>query len=175
MAHGIDFSKIDQIAYQGFNTEEKRKYRDSLLDANFTIVEDKDNPFTAPQSAPVASPPPTPAKSQPPQRAASESKPEAFTDHTGGRSYNQRYRMAHDYHKAHNPPVVDRAYWKTHTPGEDDIPDSEAQYWTQAAADMDSVSEAGRNDPFLIGLLSAVYAELESEYNAIREEAHKCT
>jgi len=168
MAQGIDFSKLEKIAYQDFDTAEKREERDALLEAGYTIVELPENPFSAP-------PPSAPAKPQPeppePQRSAPEGKREAFTDHSGSRDYNKLYRIAHNYHKAHTPPVVDIEYWRTHTPGEDDIPEAEGKYWTKAAQELGEASRSGGDDPLLIDLLGALYSELEREYNAIREEA----
>ena len=156
----LDFSGLNKIAFKGFETEEAREERDSLLQAGYTIVDSPENPFTA--SAPV--------ESSAAQRTPSERKREAFTDHTGGRDYKRLYRAAHDFHQRHNPPEVVRDYWKDHRPGEDDIPEAEAQYWTRAAQDIAETSAAGNNDPFLMALLSAVYEELEREYNALRAE-----
>lgn len=170
MAQGIDFSKIDSIAYQGFDTEEKQEARDSLLQAGYTFVDSPENPFTAPQASASMETHPEPVQ---PKKEAPERKREAFTDHSGSRNYNRYYRVAHDFHKAHTPPVVEAEYWRTHTPGEDDIPEAEAQYWLQAARDISSCSASGENDPFLMALLTSVYDEIEQEYKAIREEAHR--
>lgn len=170
MAQGIDFSMIDKIAYQDFDTEEKREERDSLLQAGYTFVDSPENPFTAP-------PPSAPAETQPeptqPKKAAPERKREAFTDHSGSRDYNKLYRIAHDYHRKHSPPVVEAEYWRTHTPGEDDPPEAECEYWLQAARELGEASESGGNDPFLMDLLTALYTEIEREYKALREEAHR--
>lgn len=148
----LDFSGMNKIAYKGFNTAEEREERDSLLQAGYTFVEAPDNPFTA-SAAPQTS--------------------SAFTDHTGGRNYKRLYRIAHDYHQRNNPPIVVLDYWKDHTPGVDDIPEAEAMYWERASQDIGAASAAGGSDPFLTGLLLAVYAELEREYEALRAEAHR--
>ena len=169
MAQEIDFSMIDRIAYQDFDTAEKREERDSLLQAGYAFVDSPENPFTAAQTSAQATPQPEPTQ---PQRAASERKKEPFTDHSGGRDYNKLYRVVHDYHKAHTPPVVDIEYWRTHTPGEADIPEAEDHYWTEAAQAIGEVSAKGENDQLLMGMLIAVYDELEREYKAMREEAH---
>lgn len=163
----LDFSGMNKIAYKGFENAEER---DSLLEAGFTIVSPQDNPFTAPQSAPVAPPPSAPVILPENLRAPSERKKEAFTDHTGGRDYKKLYRIAHDFHQRHNPPTVVRDYWKDHRPGEDDIPEAEAQYWIEAAEDLGRTS-AANSDPFLMALLTGIYEELEREYKAIRAEA----
>lgn len=168
MAQGIDFSMIDRIAYHGLETEEQREARDSLLQAGYTFTDSPENPFTAP-------PPSAPAEPQPettqPQRAAIERKKEAFTAHSGERDYNRLYRVVHDYHKKHSPPVVDMEYWRTHTPGLDDTPEAELMYWTETAEAAGEISAAGGNDPLLMAFLAAVLDELEREYKALREEA----
>ena len=170
----LDFSAIDKISAQASAPPETRTpeagVQTSFLQAGYTVVESPENPFTAPQTS-------APAKSQPeppePQEAASEGKEEAFTDHTGSRDYNRLYRIAHEYHRKHSPPVVDREYWRTHTPGIDDTPEAENQYWIEAAQELGEASVSGLNDPFLMGLLCALYAELEREYKTLREEAHR--
>ena len=163
---GIDFSMLERIAYRDADTPEKQKERDSLLQAGYLFVDSPENPFTAPQ-------PSAPPESPPPQRKASGSQREAFTDHSGGRDYNNLYRVAHDYHRKHSPPVVEREYWKTHTPGLDDTPETELVYWAEAAKDMRETASAGSNDPFLMGLLTAVYGEIEREYKRIRNGAQE--
>ena len=170
MAQGIDFSKLDRIAYQDFDTEEKREERDALLQAGYTFVDSPENPFTAPPPSAPAEPQPEPPQ---PQRAAPERKREAFTDHSGDRDYNRYYKIAHEYHRKHSPPVVDMEYWRTHTPGEDETPEAECEYWIQAAKELGEASYSGGNDPFLMDLLTALYTEIEREYKAIREEAHR--
>lgn len=170
MAQGIDFSKLDKIAYQDFDTEGKREERDSLLQAGYTFVDSPENPFTAPPPSAPAEPQPEPPQ---PQRAAPERKREAFTDHSGGRDYNKLYRTAHNYHEKHSPPVVDVAYWKNHTPGVDSLPEAEDKYWMRAAQELGEAAQVGGDDSFLMDLLLAVYSEIEREYKAMREEAHK--
>jgi len=56
------------------------------------------------------------------------------------------HRAAYAYHERHDPPQ--------------DTP----EYWEWAAADLAAVSCQHNNDPFIIGLLQAVYAELERGY-----------
>lgn len=174
MAGKIDFSMIDRIAYQGFTTEAQREERDSILQAGYMFVDSPENPFTAPQ--PSAQPKPQP-KPQPeplqPQGGAPERKREAFTDHSGGRDYNKLYRVVHDYHKKHSPPVVDTEYWRTHTQGLDETPEAELKYWEEAAADAGETSTVWNDDPFLMALLIGVLDELEREYKALREEASR--
>lgn len=168
----LDFTGLNQITLKGFETEEEQEARDSLLQAGFTFVKSPDNPFTAPQSS--AAVPVSPASPQPitaPSPASSGGKGAPFTDHTGSRSYKRMYRQAIDFHQRHAPPHVEREYWRTHTPGEDDIPEAEARYWDETTKDMIRTSAAGNNDPFLMGFLMAITDELEREYMACREEA----
>ena len=93
-----------------------------------------------------------------------ERKIEASTDAYSARNYKPLYRAAHDFHERHNPPTVDREYWRTHTAGEDEAPQVELDYWVSTAADMGAIAGAFDNDPFLTGLLAQVYLELEREY-----------
>lgn len=176
MAQGIDFSMLDRISAQAAETAEEQETAEpapeqiSFLQAGCTSVESLEDAYTAP-------PPSAPAEPQPetpqPQEADPERKKETFTDHTGDRDYNSYYRAAHDFHKKHFPPVVDREYWRTHTPGEDQPPESETNYWIEAAQDVSAASASGLDDPFYIDLLAAVYDEMEREYKALREEASR--
>ena len=150
----LDFSGITRIAYKGF--EDQPEERDHLLEAGYTLVDGVDLPFDQPQQ-----PEPAPA----PQASA-------LCDHSGGRNYKKMYRAAFDYQARHNPPEVNREYWKSHEPGSDPPPPEELAYWERAAQDVGQTSAAGGNDPFLMDLLMAVYNEMEREYKAIREEAH---
>lgn len=77
------------------------------------------------------------------------------------------YRAAYDFHLRHNPPRVDTAYWRTHTPGIDDPPQAELDYWQEVAEDAARISEG---NPFLSALVSAVIGELEREYNSARPQ-----
>lgn len=47
----LDFTALNQLAYKGFETAEEQEKKDALIEQGFTIVEDKENPFTAPQTA----------------------------------------------------------------------------------------------------------------------------
>lgn len=154
----LDFTGLNKIALKGFETAEEQETRDSLLQAGYTFVDAPDNPFTAPQTS-VPVPPPSGGKGAP------------LSDHSGSRDYKRMYRAAHDFHQRHTPPHVEREYWRTHRPGEDEPPETELRYWTETAEDVGKTSAAGGNDPFLMDLLTAVMSEIEREYNAIREEA----
>lgn len=170
----LDFTGLNTITLKGYDTEEERQQRDSLLQAGFKFVNPPDNPFTAqaPQTSAAGSA--SPASPQPitaPSPASSGGKGAPFTDHTGTRSYKRMYRQAIDFHQRHAPPMIERDYWRTHTPGEDDIPAAESKYWDETTKDMIRTAAACNNDPFLMGFLMAITDELEREYMACREEA----
>lgn len=94
-----------------------------------------------------------------------------FTGTDQRRNYRSMYRAACDFHERHNPPRVEAAYWESHIPGTDDPPPSEVEYWQQTAQDASDTARTHGNDPFLIGLLTTVYEELEREYEQMRETA----
>lgn len=62
------------------------------------------------------------------------------------------HRAAYAYHKRHDPPQ--------------DTPD----YWEWAVTDLGAVSNLHDNDPLIMGLLKAVYAELERGYARLLAE-----
>lgn len=153
----LDFSGINKIAYKGF--EDQPEERDSLLSAGYTLVDGIDLPFDQAQPEPDAAP-----------------QASAFADHSGSRDYKRLYRVAFDFHDQHNPPTVNREYWRNHEPGIDEPPAEELAYWERMAQDMGEAAakvESGSSDKLLIDLLIAVTDELEREYKAIRDEAHK--
>ena len=151
MGKQIDFTGLNKLAYQGF--EEYPEERDSLLEAGYTVV-DEPVPFEAQASAPKQ-----PSASAPP-----------LSDPSGSRDYKRLYRMAFDFHQRHNPPTVDREYWRVRIPGVDDTPEAELRYWEEAAKDLSETASAGKGDPFLQALLVAVYEELERQYKALRDD-----
>lgn len=67
------------------------------------------------------------------------------------------YAALFRFHERHSPP----------TPGDDDG----ALYWAATSEDMTATAEQFDNDPFIIDLLCVVFAELEREYKAIRQQA----
>lgn len=159
----LDFSKLDSLAYRGFEGAEAQAEKDKLIEQGFTIVEGIETPFSASAA-------PDKTKAAPPPKIPSKGQIEPFTGHDGSRDYKKLYRAAHDFHKSHNPPTVNRDYWKTHTPGLDDTPEEELSYWEHIAEDYGKTA-AAYNDPFLTGLLIEIMNELEREYKAIREAA----
>ena len=161
---GLDFSKLDSLAYRGFNGAEARAEKDKLIEQGFTIVEGVETPFS-PSAAPEQ------PKANPPAGSPSQRKLAPFMSMDGSRNYRTLYRIACNFHEAHNPPTVNRDYWKTHTPGLDDTPEDEIAYWERMAKDIGETSAAGGSDPFLTGLLCAIMEELEKEYKTGREAA----
>ena len=94
-----------------------------------------------------------------------------FTGMDARRDYRAMYRAAFAYHEQHSPPQVDRAYWQTHTPGIDDTPQLDLEYWAQAAKDICEICSRFDNDSFMTDLLTGIYSELEREYKAARQQA----
>ena len=96
----------------------------------------------------------------------------AFTAPTdAARDYRAMYRKAFEYHKRHNPPTVDIEYWKSHSPGIDEAPPVELDYWEKAIEDMAATADSIQQDPFLTNLLVAIFEELEKEDKALRDGA----
>ena len=87
------------------------------------------------------------------------------------RDYRAMYRAAFEYHDWHSPPRIDREYWQTHTPGVDDTPQADLDYWDKAAQDICEVSNHFGNDKFMMDLLCGIYDELGREYEAARRAA----
>ena len=95
-----------------------------------------------------------------------EKKP--FTGMDSARDYSAMYRAAFQFHRDHNPPRIDREYWQTHTPGADDIPQAEVDYWEGFGRDVMAACNRFAGDPFFISLLVAIGDELQREYKAVR-------
>ena len=156
----LDFSALNRLAYKGFETEAEREQKDRMIEQGFTILpEDTETPFTAPHASADIKPSTAP-------EPRSERKREAFTDVSGTRNYKDMYRAAHDFHKRNSPPQVDREYWRTHTSG---TPQTDEDYWEKACDDMSATANSFDNDPFLTGLLIAIFEELEREYKTLRD------
>lgn len=160
----LDFSKLENIAYRGFEGAEARAEKDALIEQGFTVIEGATTPFDAPPAQEPYSP-------IPPPKSPLKRQLKPFTGMDKNRNYRAMYRAACDFHEAHNPPTVDREYWRTHTPGEDETPQAELDYWEKAATDIAATANSFSNDPFLTGLLVAVFDELDREYRALREGA----
>ena len=153
----LDFSKLEGISYRGIDGEAARAEKDKLIEQGFTIIEGEKTPFDAP-----------PAKAEHnPAQAQRGRLNRKFTGIDEGRDYRAMYRAACNYHEQHNPPVVDREYWRTHQVGKDEVPQAELEYWEKAAIDIAAVAHSFGNDPFITGLLTAIYNELGREYKTI--------
>lgn len=160
----LDFSKLENISYRGFDGAKARAEKDALIEQGFTVIEGATTPFDAP-TAQGAYTPTLPPKS-PLKRQL-----RPFTGIDKSRNYRAMYRAACDFHERHNPPTVDGEYWRTHKPGEDEAPQAELDYWEAVCDDMTATANSLQQDPFLIGLLIAIFEELEREYKALREGA----
>lgn len=158
----LDFNKLDTISYRGFHGAEARAQKDKLIEQGYTIVEDVEMPFTAVEEQNAIN-------SMPPPKSPLERKLEPFTGVDSSRNYRALYRAACNFHERHNPPLVEAEYWKNHTPGIDDTPQAELDYWANVAEDMSATASDLHQDPFLIGLLMAIFEELEREYRAKKE------
>lgn len=166
----LDFSRLNGIAYRGFDTPEEQEKKDALIEQGYSLIEnDTENPFKHGENK--ASEPSQAASSiklSTTLTQASEGLKTAFKRTSNGQGYNVFYRAAHDYHERHTPPTVDREYWRTHIAGEDEPPKAELDYWEEAATDVSATARAYGNDPFLTGLLVAVYEELTREYTTLK-------
>lgn len=160
----LDFSKLENIAYRGFNGAKARAEKDALIEQGFTVIEGATTPFEAP-------PPQEAGTSTPPPESPVKRKLEPFTGIDKSRNYRAMYRAACDFHERNNPPTVDIEYWKSHSPGIDEAPQAELDYWEKAVEDMTATANSLQQDPFLTGLLVAIFEELEREYKALREGA----
>ena len=170
----LDFTALNRIAYRGCTTVEDQEQKDRLIDQGYTFVEDAENPFlqaTEKPSAPLSTS--TDGKHTPGRRQATARKTEAFVSISGTRNYKTLYRAAHDFHQRNNPPTVDRDYWRTHTPGIDETPEAELNYWQRLSEDVIATLRAYQEDNFLKGLLIAIYEELEREYKSARIDAQR--
>lgn len=101
----------------------------------------------------------------------SERKYGAFTGIYEDLAYPAMYRKAFEFHEAHNPPTVDRRYWQTHSPDEDEIAPAEIEYWEKYGRDTMAACNDFAGDPFFIGLMAAIGQELTRVYKAARQAA----
>lgn len=144
----LDFSKLEGIAYRGIDKEEA-------------------------EQMPIAAPPANEADTSPAQDISpSERRKRPFTGMGGKRNYRAMYRAACDFHEQHNPPLVNVEYWKAHQPGSADPPPEELEYWRRTWEAAAAIGKRAGNDPFIIGMLVAIFDELGREYDAIRAAAY---
>lgn len=95
----------------------------------------------------------------------------AFTGIDNARDYRAIYRAVFGFHKQYSTPHIDRNYWKDHTPGADDTPQTEIDYWVSVWDEMKKVTDSFKDNRFVIDMMAAVMAELNREYNAARQAA----
>ena len=154
----LDFSKLENIAYRGFG-ELAVAEKDALTDEGFIVIEGEKTPFeTPPAREAETSTNPSISAVEPPERAYS-------------RDYKSMYRAAWNLHERHNPPIVDIEYWKSHSPGIDETPQAELDYWERAVEDIAVTAGGFSNDPFITGLLSSILEELERSYKELKDAA----
>lgn len=158
----LDFTKLRNISYRGIDDEEARAQKDKLIEQGFTIVEGIETPFTAAVelSAKKATPPPA---------NASQGNFKPFTGIDTSRNYRAMYRAVCNLHERFNPPLVEGLYWQDHTPGIDETPQTELDYWADVAKAVGETAADFQQDPFITGMLIAVVEELEREYRAKKE------
>ena len=106
----LDFSKLENISYRGFDGAKARAEKDALIEQGFTVIEGATTPFDAPPAQEAYTPTPPPEK-------ARKGQLRPFTGIDKSRNYRAMYRAACDFHERHNPPTVDGEYWRTHKPG----------------------------------------------------------
>ena len=130
----LDFSKLDKLAYRGFEDAARAEEKDALVEQGFTILEGVKTPFDTPQEPSADKP--TPAPQQPSKR---QTKPLAGLD---GTDYRKCYRIAFNFQEKYTPPR-----------------DTE-EYRQSAADEYTAIVESNRDNVFLIALLQTVYLEL---------------
>jgi len=135
----LDFSKLEGLSYRGIDGDKARAEKDKLIERGFTLVEGEKTPFDVPPAKAGNNTAPT-------QQGRLNRK---FTGIDGSRNYRAMYRAACDFHEQHNPP--------TESP----------EYWERTAIEIAEVSRSFNNDPFIKGLLCAIYEELGREYKLI--------
>ena len=158
---GLDFSALNKIAYRGIEKPDDQKHKDAMIEQGYSVADDKDNPFLQ-ASAPRAA--------DKEKAEKKERRIEAFISSSGW-NYGAMYRAAFDYHKRHTPPPIDADYWRTHTPGSDETPPAELSYWIDAGIEADRICKEFSGDKFMLDLMSDIYADIERQYKAAREEA----
>lgn len=154
---GLDFSKLDKLAYRDFDTPEAQRTKDELVEQGFSVVEDKDNPFigqTGPERAqqqpreaqPMPAPPPQPKPSKKPVRPFQS---------VAGFDYRAFYGDVFRWHEKYNAIVIQNE-----------------EAWAEA---IEAWDELGRkhgadNNIFAEELLVRVFEEMERNAKAAMEK-----
>lgn len=153
----LDFSKLDKLAYRNFDTPEARQTKDDLIEQGFTIVEDKDNPFTGPEAA--QRPPEPPQETRPTHTPPSATRPskgqsKPFKSVTG-LDYRAFYGDLYRWHERYTAQVLQNA-----------------NAWTAANNAWAQLCERynAEANPYVQQVLVSVHEELEREYNAAQQQ-----
>lgn len=133
---GLDFSGLRELAYRGCGNEQEREQRDRFVEQGYTPVDASECPFNGRHEWDVGKPALAPEK-------PSTGLVERLTGIDGKRDYNSIYCAVFDFHKRHNPPKPEEAYW------------------AEVVDDMQTVTRRFNGDPFVQELLAAIYEELE--------------
>ena len=155
---GLDFSKLDKLAYRDFDTPEAQQTKDDLIEKGFTIVEDKANPFTGPEAAQRPQAPTQGANpfSPPPKNITRPSKGQTrpFKSVTG-LDYRAFYGDLYRWHERYTAQVLqDGEAWA-----------AASEAWTQLAERYNAEAT-----PYVQQVLISVYEELEREYKAAQQQ-----
>lgn len=144
MGKELDFSRFDNLGYQGLETAEQKAEHDALIERGFTVTSEK-TPF---EEAVPKQQPRQQVRAAPVAVAQKKTRPPLLSA-DGRRDYRAMYRAACEFHERHaTPPAIGK---------------SEA-YWESAVEDMRTVALAFNNDPFLVGMLGVVYTEMENQW-----------
>lgn len=73
-----------------------------------------------------------------------------------GSNYRAAYRAVCEFHERNNPPRIDA--------------DDNNIYWVNVWADMEATADRYNHDPFVMGMLAAVFEELERQYKMMEDE-----
>lgn len=143
----LDFSKLDKIAYRGFEDAAQAEAKDALIERGFTLLEDAKTPFDAPQAPNKEKPTPAPET-----LSKRQLKPFVGLD---GADYRKFYRLVCNFQEKYTPPRLTDEYWES------------------AANELSEIADSNGNNEFLIQLLVTVYGELERQYALLeaREKA----
>ena len=136
----LDFSKLNNLAYRGMETEEQKSARDTWVEKGYTIVEGIKTPFKSLESMDGIR---TPINSQSGSCGEKTLNSQEFP-------YKGIYRAVFDYHQKHDTPRT-------------------LEEW-EAACDEFAELTAGKDEnDFMLKLLVCVYEEMERRYKEQRK------
>lgn len=154
---GLDFSKLDRIAYRDFDTPEAQRSKDDLIEKGFTIVEDKANPFIGTEAAERPQDRPQGAEDTPqiPQPPRPSKRPSRRFESAAGLDYRAFYGDLYRWHERYTARVLqDSSAW-----------DEAADTWTQLGAKYNAEA-----NPYVQQVLVSVYEEVEREWRAAQQQ-----